>query len=65
MLENVMRIYYEETIENYSSYSFPMIALFNINKISEEEVRECLSIGRNSPDIIRVSENQYKSVFEK
>lgn len=62
MFKNIMKIDYEKTV---GSYSFPMIALFNINKISEGKVRECLSIGRNSPDIICVSENQFKSVFEK
>lgn len=59
---NIMRIDFEETLGGYSSNS---IALFNLNRISEDKVNELIRRGHvdASRDVIVCSEEQFNSVF--
>lgn len=64
-LSNVMRI---DFTRDYGSWTENLVALFNINKISEKEVRRFIhgdSLSEFHPDIIIMYPEQFESVFGK
>lgn len=66
-LSNIMRI---DFTMDYSNWTENLLALFNINKISEEEVNKFIHgdyVCGNPyhPDIIIMSPEQFESVFGK
>ena len=65
-LSNILRI---DFTMDYGYKSENLIALFNINKISEEEVNKFIhgyyALGSIHPDIIIMYPEQFESVFGK
>lgn len=62
-LSNVMMI---EFVKDYGYYTEDCLAIFNINKISEDEVLKHINgslLNDYHPDIMIVHPEQWKSVF--
>lgn len=59
--ENLMRIEFQKKIAGV--YSVEMLALYNLKRIAEEEVREVIKTESYNPNVIIVEKLQFENVF--
>lgn len=59
--ENLMRIEFTKKIAGV--HSVEMVALYNKQRITEEEVRELIEMDSYNPNVIITEKRQFENVF--